>query len=86
MYMVENSPKIAKEIFEIGVPILGICYGTQVMAHILGGNVRNGTNLKENMEKLKLTYNESSKLFEGISTNICWMSHTDLYRKSSRRI
>ena len=36
----ENSPSISKEIFEIGVPILGICYGHQIMSHVLGGVVR----------------------------------------------
>ena len=47
----EDSPKIAKEIFEIGVPILGICYGIQVMSHILGGNVRKGTNAEKEYGK-----------------------------------
>ena len=51
----ENSPKISKEIFEIGVPILGICYGVQVMSHILGGNVRKGTNSEK--EYGKTVYN-----------------------------
>ncbi len=73
----EDSPKIAKEIFEIGVPILGICYGIQVMSHILGGNVRKGTNAEKEYGKTEITYNESA-IFEGISTNIVWMSHTDL--------
>ncbi|MFI3210779.1 MAG: glutamine-hydrolyzing GMP synthase [Peptostreptococcaceae bacterium] len=73
----ENSPKIAKEIFEIGVPILGICYGIQVMAHILGGNVRKGNTSEKEYGKTAITYN-NSKLFEGIDTNSVWMSHTDL--------
>lgn len=73
----ENSPKIAKEIFEIGVPILGICYGIQVMSHILGGTVRKGSNAEKEYGKTEITYNES-KIFEGISSNIVWMSHTDL--------
>ena len=72
----EDSPKIAKEIFEIGVPILGICYGIQVMSHILGGNVRKGTNAEKEYGKTEITYKESA-IFEGISTNIVWMSHTD---------
>ena len=59
----EDSPKIAKEIFEIGVPILGICYGIQVMSHILGGNVRKGTNAEKEYGKTEITYNESA-IFE----------------------
>lgn len=73
----DNSPKIGKEIFEIGVPILGICYGIQVMAHILGGNVRKGNTSEKEYGKTEITYNESA-IFEGISTNTVWMSHTDL--------
>ncbi|RDY23221.1 glutamine-hydrolyzing GMP synthase [Romboutsia maritimum] len=73
----ENSPKINKEIFEIGVPILGICYGVQTMAHTLGGNVRRGNNSEKEYGKTQITYSEST-LFEGISTNTVWMSHTDL--------
>ena len=39
-----DSPSISKEIFEIGVPILGICYGHQIMSHVLGGVVRKSIN------------------------------------------
>ena len=58
----EDSPKIAKEIFEIGVPILGICYGIQVMSHILGGNVRKGTNAEKEYGKLAEALQEYKKL------------------------
>ena len=40
----ENSPKIEKEIFELGIPILGMCYGMQFMAHTLGGEVKSADN------------------------------------------
>ena len=73
----ENSPRISKEIFEIGVPILGICYGHQIMSMVLGGNVRKGSTSEKEYGKTTITYNES-KLFEGITTNTVWMSHTDL--------
>ncbi|MDU7965351.1 MAG: glutamine-hydrolyzing GMP synthase [Paeniclostridium sordellii] len=73
----EESPKISKEIFEIGVPILGICYGVQLMAHLLGGNVRKGTNAEKEYGKTTITYNESN-IFAGMTTNTVWMSHTDL--------
>ena len=36
----EDSPSCPKEIFELGIPILGICYGSQLMAHLLGGSVK----------------------------------------------
>ena len=35
----QNSPKISKDVFELDIPILGICYGSQLMAHLLGGKV-----------------------------------------------
>ena len=35
----ENAPMYSKEIFELGIPVLGICYGNQLMAHVLGGKV-----------------------------------------------
>ena len=73
----ENSPSISKEIFEIGVPILGICYGHQIMSHVLGGVVRKGNSAEKEYGKTAITYHES-KLFEGITTNTVWMSHTDL--------
>ena len=72
-----ESPSISKEIFEIGVPILGICYGHQIMSHVLGGVVRKGNTAEKEYGKTAITYKES-KLFEGISTNTVWMSHTDL--------
>ena len=77
MHIYQNSPSISKEIFEIGVPILGICYGHQIMSHVLGGVVRKGNTAEKEYGKTSITYHES-KLFEGISTNTVWMSHTDL--------
>ena len=38
----ENAPKIEKEIYELGIPVLGLCYGMQIMAHTLGGKVVKG--------------------------------------------
>ena len=40
----DNSPKIDKAIFELGIPVLGLCYGSQLMAHTLGGEVKSATN------------------------------------------
>ena len=72
----EDSPTYQKEIFELGVPILGICYGSQLMAHILGGKVE--TAPVSEYGKTEVDVNTSSVIFEGVSEKtICWMSHTD---------
>lgn len=76
----EDSPTISKEIFELGVPILGICYGIQIMSNVLGGVVRKGNKQEKEYGKTAITYGKSS-LFEGITTNSVWMSHTDLIEK-----
>ena len=71
-----DSPLCEKEIFEIGVPILGICYGSQLMAHLLGGKVE--TAPVSEYGKTEVDVDVTSKLFEGVSEKtICWMSHTD---------
>ncbi|MGM9533984.1 MAG: glutamine-hydrolyzing GMP synthase, partial [Intestinibacter sp.] len=72
----EDSPRMARDIYEAGIPILGICYGLQTMCHTLGGNVRKGTAAEKEYGKTAITYKES-KLFEGMTTNTVWMSHTD---------
>lgn len=70
-----NAPKCEKEIFELGVPVLGICYGSQLMAYTLGGKVAQAPKREYGKTEVKLS---GSKLFEGIDKEeICWMSHTD---------
>lgn len=72
----DQSPRYGKEIFELGIPILGICYGSQLMAYELGGRVE--TAPVSEYGKTEVTVNRSSLLFQGIDkTTICWMSHTD---------
>ena len=72
----EDSPTYTKEIFELGVPILGICYGSQLMMHLLGGKVEKAP-VRE-YGKIEVTVNQKSKLFENVSEKtICWMSHND---------
>ncbi len=72
----DASPKCEPEIFELGIPILGICYGSQLMAHMLGGRVETAP-VSEYGRTLVKT-DRSSVLFEGISEKtVCWMSHTD---------
>ena len=71
-----NSPLCDSEIFELGIPILGICYGSQLMAHMLGGKV--STAPVSEYGKTEVSVDNSKVLFEGVSEKtICWMSHTD---------
>lgn len=73
----EGSPICDSGIFELGVPILGICYGMQLMSKVLGGNVKKG--LKREYGEIEVHLNTSSPLFTNLpSNNICLMSHTDL--------
>ncbi|MBW6410508.1 glutamine-hydrolyzing GMP synthase [Clostridium weizhouense] len=77
----EDSPLCDKAIFEIGVPILGICYGSQLMSHMLEGKV--ATAPVSEYGKTKVDVKVESKLFEGVSpSTICWMSHTDYIEKA----
>lgn len=70
-----SSPHYDKEIFELGIPILGICYGSQLMAYSLGGHVDVAPTREYG--KTEITVSQS-KLFEGVDTKtVCWMSHTD---------
>lgn len=72
----EESPRCSKEIFELGIPVLGICYGAQLTAHLLGGKV--STAPASEYGKAEVDVDTSSALFEGVSPRtICWMSHTD---------
>lgn len=77
----EDSPLCEKALFEAGIPILGICYGSQLMAHMLGGKV--ATAPVSEYGKTKVDVNVESKLFDGVSpSTICWMSHTDYIEKA----
>jgi len=72
----QNSPKISKDVFELDIPILGICYGSQLMAHLLGGKVSSAKISEYGKTKLSITC--ESELFDSIPSNLdCYMSHTD---------
>ncbi len=72
----DASPKCEPEIFEMGIPILGICYGSQLMAYMLGGTVK--TAPVSEYGKTLVKTDSTSVLFEGVSPEtVCWMSHTD---------
>ena len=71
-----DSPTCSKEIFNLGIPILGICYGSQLMSHLLGGRVGKAS-IRE-YGKTEINVDTDSLLFNNIpDTTICWMSHTD---------
>lgn len=72
----ENSPQIDAAIFEQGIPVLGICYGVQLMAHTLGGHVT--TPDSREYGKTDTYYDTSCILFRNLPEKaISWMSHTD---------
>ncbi len=71
----EDSPKIDKGVFELGIPVLGICYGCQLTAHMLGGTVENAK--ASEYGKAEVSY-INSPLTKGVPERaVCWMSHTD---------
>ncbi len=72
----EGAPIVAKEVFELGVPVLGICYGMQLMARLLGGEVARAA--KREYGKATLHVDDDSDLLWGITQKSkVWMSHGD---------
>ncbi len=70
----KDAPRCAPEIFELGLPVLGICYGQQLMSYMLGGTAK-AADVSE-YGKAELWHNSTSLLFEGVrQQSICWMSH-----------
>ncbi|MBO6108189.1 MAG: glutamine-hydrolyzing GMP synthase, partial [Eubacterium sp.] len=73
---IESSPSITTEIFDLGIPILGICYGAQLMTLLLGGAIEKAP-MRE-YGRTEVSIQPGSVLFHGVSTStIAWMSHTD---------
>ncbi|MBQ9902498.1 MAG: glutamine-hydrolyzing GMP synthase [Clostridia bacterium] len=72
----EKSPKYSPEIFELGIPVLGICYGAQLMAYLLGGEVK-AAPVRE-YGKTEIATDRNSPLFAKVAEKtVVWMSHTD---------
>ena len=72
----EGAATCSKELFELGIPVLGLCYGAQVMSLVLGGKVERAA-VRE-YGKTEVNVDNSSALFHDVSPNtICWMSHFD---------
>lgn len=77
----DGAPRCGKEIFELGIPILGICYGSQLIAYLLDGSV--ATAPVSEYGKTEVDIENSSVLFENVSPKtIVWMSHTDYIEKA----
>ena len=76
-----GAPFITKEIFNIDVPFLGICYGMQIMAYLLSGEVKPAKNREYGHSKLAII--KESKLFKGCEkSSLVWMSHGDIIVKT----
>lgn len=76
----DGAPTCTEELFNLGVPVLGLCYGAQLMMHVLGGKVEKAP-VRE-YGKTEVMVDNSSALFMDVSpTTICWMSHFDYISK-----
>ena len=72
----ERSPHYTADILSLGVPVLGICYGAQLMAYMGGGVITHAPSREYG--RIEMTVTGTSSLFKGIpEKSICWMSHTD---------
>ena len=77
-----DSPTYTKELFELGIPVLGLCYGAQLMMHVLGGKVEKAP-VRE-YGKTEVMVDTTSPLFGNVApTTICWMSHFDYISKTA---
>ena len=77
----KGAPTYSKELFELGIPVLGLCYGAQLMMHVLGGKVEKAP-VREYGKTEVLIDKKDSKIFGNVSEKtICWMSHFDYISK-----
>lgn len=71
----KDAPTVDPQLFELGIPILGICYGAQLTAHVLGGKLEAAEQREYGKKELEVA--GAHPLFEGVSKKtVCWMSHT----------
>jgi len=76
----KNAPEISKNIFNLNIPILGICYGSQLINKMMGGIVSNSKNAEFGNTIIEIRHN--SRLFQGLPDKItAWMSHHDIVEK-----
>ena len=77
----KDSPLVNTEIFNLGYPILGICYGAQLIAHLLNGKVSKA--LTSEYGKTFVNVDNNSSLFKNVDKETqCYMSHTDYIEKA----
>lgn len=77
-----DSPTYPAELFQMGIPVLGLCYGAQLMQHVLGGEVKRAE-VRE-YGKTEVFVDTASPIFENVSEKtICWMSHFDYIAKTA---
>ncbi len=75
----EGSPKIDKRIYDLGIPVLGICYGMQLTQYMFGGEIQSSNSREFGKQLVQLS---DDKIFAGIDKEtICWMSHGDSVTK-----
>lgn len=77
----EKALRCDPGIFSLGIPVLGICYGAQLMAYFLGGNVQQ-SDAREYGNTMVHLETDSSVFLGAQQDNICWMSHTDYISKA----
>ena len=78
----EGAATCDTALFELGIPVLGLCYGAQLMNHVLGGEVKRAEVREYGKAELKV--NTSSPLFQDVpEDSICWMSHFDYIAKTA---
>ena len=72
-----DSPTYTKELFELGIPVLGLCYGAQLMQHVLGGKVEKAPVREYGKTEVLIDRKESPVFADVPEKTICWMSHFD---------
>lgn len=78
----EGAASCERALFELGIPVLGLCYGAQLMMHVLGGHVCKAP-VRE-YGRIEVTVNSSSPLFANVEKKtICWMSHNDYIERAA---
>ena len=74
----EASPHYPREVLSLGIPVLGICYGCQLIAYMDGGDIRSAGEISEYGKVEHTVVDRENALFKGVpERDICWMSHTD---------